>query len=391
MKSCIIYLPSVVYLREWSFFYADAFEKLGYEVSFIPLLEPENIARNMQEAMAKEPSFILSIYAESFDFTANEKSFYDAFQIPILALCIDHPSIDIDKFEALKCKYSFWGLYDKADTEYAKKYIGSDRNYFFAPNAGFLSTSPKVPFNEREYDITFCGSITDYEICRQVWENLNNPGINAFCEATVELLLSDDKLSASQAIEDVMRTFDYLSFDPKEKTIHLLVKAISFYVRGYRRVAMLKQLGENGLKIHCFGRKNEFFRLDCPSLVIHDFLNTSDYLEVLSRSKIVINTSPVSKYAATERLLSAMMNGAAVITDVNDFLLDNFKKDESFIGFSHLDYKAMAEKLSGLSASSDKLEEIAYNGEEKAKNNHTIMHRAKNLIEVAETGKQMLL
>ena len=391
MKSCIVYLPSVVYLRDWSFFYADAFDKCGYDVSFIPLLDRENLLQNVNDALAKKPSFILSIYAESFDYSSNDKSFYDTLQIPLLAICIDHPSIDIEKFQTLKSRFVFWGLYDRADTDYALKYIDSDKNYFYAPNAGFSSSSPLVPFNERDYDITFCGSIVDCEACRKMWDDFKNSHVKAFCEGAVELLLSDDAKSVSEAIAEVMRSRDYLSFYPKGKTFHFLAKAISFYVRGYRRVALLKQLAEQGLKIHCFGRKNDFFRLDHPNLVINDFLGTSDYLEVLSRSKIVINTSPMSRYAATERLLSAMLNGAAVVTDVNDFLVDNFTENENFIGFSHLDYKALGDKLSQLLGSRDLLADIASSGKEAAEKNHTVMHRAEKLIEVAETGRQLLM
>lgn len=391
MKSCIVYLPSVVYLRDWSFYYADAFDKYGYNVSFIPLLDSENILRNLNEALAKNPSFILSIYAESFDYDSKDTSIYDTLQIPLLAICIDHPSIDIEKFQTLKSRYVFWGLYDRADTDYALKYIGSDKNYFFAPNAGFASSSPVVPFNKRDYDITFCGSLMDYESYRKVWDQYDNPHVKAFCESTVELLLSNDTLSISEAVEEAMHYYNFLSFHPKGKTLHFLSKAISFYVRGYRRETLLKQLAEQGLKIHCFGRKSDFSKLSHPNLMIYDFLGTSDYLEVLNRSKIVINTSPMSKYATTERLISAMLNGAAVATDINDFLSDNFTEDESFIGFSHLDYRTLVDKLSRLLASTDTLEEIALNGQNAAEKNHTVMHRAQTLIEVAETGRQLLM
>jgi spore maturation protein CgeB len=123
--------------------------------------------------------------------------------------------------------------------------------------------------------------------------------------------------------------------------------------------------------------------------VTHDFLNTREYLATMSRSKIVLNTTPNGKYSMTERQLSAMMNGAAVATDTNDYIEQCFA-DNSIIGFSHKDYKALADKLLYLLASPQKLEEIARNGEEAAKKNHTVQHRAANLISVAETGRLLL-
>jgi len=104
---------------------------------------------------------------------------------------------------------------------------------------------------------------------------------------------------------------------------------------------------------------------------------------------LVLNTTPNGKYSITERQLSAMINGAAVATDANDYIEQCFP-ETSIIGFSHKDYKALADKLSYLLASPQKLEEIARNGEDAAKKNHTVRHRAANLIAVAETCKLLL-
>jgi len=396
-KNCVIYLGAVrdtdQYMRDWSCAYAAALRELGYVVAIIDFTTDGKI---FTESLLKalnlnpKPAFILSIHGYAHDLQAgNGQSLYDLYQIPFLALSLDNVTcypISI-KHES---RFTFWGLYDKPDLDYAIKYINPNKNYFFAPNAGFSSSAPPTSFHERDYDIMFCGTIFDPEYYKNNWKQFSNPHLDALCESMLEILLPDNRKSPFEAIEEALRCLGILSFNDVGNNFHALVNVVSSYVRGYRRKALLNELAQAGLKIHCFGHKKQLEKLDNPNLIIHDFLYTREYLEVLGRSKIVLNTTPNGKYSVTERQLSAMMNGAAVATDTNDYIEQSFTDNTSIIGFSHKDYKSLADKLSYLLASPQKLEEIARNGEEAAKKNHTVRHRAADLIAVAETGKFLL-
>jgi len=395
-KSCIIYLNEVKdtdqYRRDWAYAYAEVLHELGYNVTLIDFADDgKTLTLNLMKALdsSPRPAFILSIHGHAGKLqTKDGQSLYDFFQIPFLALCIDNAAgyPDLIKHES---RFTFLGLYDKSDLDYAQKYINPNKNYFFAPNAGFSSSVPPKPFNERDYDILFCGAVFTPEEYKNNWKQFNLPYLDALCEAVAELLLSDNRKSLMEAMEEALLYYGIFSRNDVGIRFHTVLNVVSSYVRGCRRTALLKELAQAGLKIHCFGNKKQLEKLDHPNLTIHDFLQTREYLETLGRSKVVLNTTPNGKYSITERQLSAMINGAAVATDANDYIEQCFP-ETSIIGFSHKDYKALADKLSYLLASPQKLEEIARNGEDAAKKNHTVRHRAANLIAVAETCKLLL-
>jgi len=396
-KNCIIYLKTSVgspkYIIDWSHAYADVLLELGYGVAIIDFSTDEKtLTENLLKALNSnpKPEFILSIHGHAYDLQAGDgQSIYDHYQIPFLALTLDNPMVYHGSIK-YQSRYTFCGLYDKSDLDYAVKYINPNKNYFFAPNVGFSSTVPPTPFHERNFDIMFCGTVFEPEIYKNYWKKLNIPHIDKLCETLVELLLSDNRKSLFEAMEEALHRHGIFSLDGVGNSFHTIVSVVSSYVRGYRRTALLKGLAQAGLEVHCFGHKKQLEKLEHPNLIIHDFLYTREYLETLGRSKIVLNTTPNGKYSTTERLLSAMMNGAAVATDINDYIEQCFTDNTSFIGFSHKDYKALADKLSYLLASPQKLEEIARNGEEAAKKNHTVRHGAVDLIAVAETGSLLL-
>jgi len=395
-KNCIVYLKTGAggqYMRDWSYAYADALRELGYGVAIIDFsTDGKTLTESMLKALNSnpKPAFILSIHGYAYDLQAGDgQSLYDLYQIPFLVLSLDNITFYHMPIKH-ESRFTFWGLYDKADLDYAVKYITPNKNYFFAPNAGFSSTVPPTPFHERDYDIIFCGTLWNPEDSKNNWKQFNIPHLDALCEAMVELLLSNNRKSIFEAMEEALRCQGIFSLNGVGNNFHAIVDAVSAYVRGYRRTALLNELAQAGLKVHCFGHKKQLERLDHPNLLIHDFLYTREYLEALGRSKIVLNTTPNGKYTMTERQLSAMMNGAAVATDINDYIEQCFTDDTSFIGFSHKDYQALADKLSYLLASPQKLEEIARNGEDAAKKNHTVKHRAADLIAVAETGRLLL-
>ena len=396
-KNCIIYLGAVrdlaQYMRDWSLAYADIIRELGYKVTIVDFsTDVKTLSESLVKALSSDPkpSFVLSVHGYGYDLQVeNGQSIYDQCQIPFLALSLDNPMIYIESIKH-ESRFTFWGLYDKSDLDYAIKYINPNKNYLFTPNAGFSSSSPPMPFHERDCDIMFCGTIFEPEEYRKSWKQFNIPHLATLCEAVVELLLSDNRKSLFEAMEEALLCLGIFSLNGVGNNIHTIVNVVSFYVRGYRRMALLNELAQAGMKIHCFGHKKQLEKLNHPNLVIHDFLYTREYLEALGRSKIVLNTTPNGKYSMTERQLSAMMNGAAVATDTNDYIEQCFTGNTNIIGFSHKDYKALADKLSYLLASPQKLEEIARNGEDAAKKNHTVRHRAADLIAVAEIGRELL-
>jgi len=78
-KNCVIFLSKFDYYNDWSYFYADAFDQLGYDVSFIPNQEAINFNAYLSAALEKNPDFFLGLNAEGNNIKLDGNYIYDIF------------------------------------------------------------------------------------------------------------------------------------------------------------------------------------------------------------------------------------------------------------------------------------------------------------------------
>lgn len=308
-------------------------------------------------------------------------------KIPCFNMIVDHPMYYHTYFHFLPPQYYHISI-DRYHETYVKKYYPYVKSIGFLPHAGSEIDARYKPFSERKFDVVFTGNYTSIEKCKPYFQEMGEEYEHFYQKVAQEALWNSTK-----PLEEVM--YDTVTRDIEEPTnlefAQLMHKAsfLDLYLRCYIRGRVIASLVDHGIKVHVFGDGWE--DLECLSpenLIITREISSYACLEVLSEAKIALNIMPWFKDGAHDRIFNSILNGAYCVTDHSVYLDEIFTGDE--VGFYEIDYieklplyiKRLLENTKVLETKS----QMAYN---KVKANHTWEQRAKALVHMFETYKNV--
>jgi glycosyltransferase involved in cell wall biosynthesis len=249
--------------------------------------------------------------------------FWDISKIP-------HWSILVDPFfyytDYLKSPLSILSCVDRLDVEHLKN--PQFQNAFFWPHA----VEPELDFDrkaERPYDVVMLGSCYDEETLKQHWRAGTTPQVVKVIEEAIEIVLGDNHTHIYDA---TMQALDHYRLSPKEVPLNKILFYVDNYSRGYDRVQLIKSI--KNAQVHVFGGtcwrdekpilgwSNSL--VDMPNVTIHPAVPYAESLEIMKKSKIVLNSTPFFKSGSHERTLTSLACGALPITSDNLWVRENF-------------------------------------------------------------------
>jgi len=360
--------------------FAKAFKELGYHPVCIDLNEPDS-ANRLSLHLNDNTSFFFSIDFAGIDITVNGgASIFEYFNIPLVTLLRD----TIDGYAMTipnTYKNVYIGIYDKYDEHYLK-IINPANKYFHYQMCGYQAAKKNcIDIGQREYDISFCGNIIPLNEIRRCWSDNYGGSIIKLCDNLVERLLDDETKIPVDACNEVVNEYGF-SFHEHYQVLYQIIREVMLYVRSARRVHLLETLANSGLQIDCFGFGNQFRIFSDSNIVYHHPLNFYENLDVMNNSKFVLNTNSLTKYAVTERQLSAMMNGAIVLTDSNDLIDSLFEPGSDLITFTHRGLSKLPELIWSLLSDEEKMRDISMNAQHKALNGFAVGNSAEHIIQL---------
>jgi hypothetical protein len=393
MKKCIIIRSEWKIINGWAPAYAEAFRLLGYEVfladSFTDVLKI--LSCSIKSGCEGSFEFLLTFSGFGIEQASECGLSIESLGIPLVSLYIDHPENTAYRLCQMPAN-SFAGLFDRGDIIYARKYINSQTRYFFLTDAGLEHPDPLPGFDERDIDVLFCGTIPSGYQTRDVVAGTGRPNLLAIFDKLTDMLLTNDKISPYTAFEKLCNDagFDFVPDGTEKAFIHSFLSLATHYVRGRRRIALLRTLLDSELKIACVGDSNQTKIFNSPNLEVLDAmkLNTfgEGYLKMIRRAKVTINTSPLSQYALSERQPTSMLNGALVVSDMNPYMDIYFKDNRDLIAYSHSDYSTLPERIRQVMCNREKWAAMTQSAYAAAKEHHTFINRAKEILQVLHSG-----
>jgi spore maturation protein CgeB len=147
---------------------------------------------------------------------------------------------------------------------------------------------------------------------------------------------------------------------------------------------ILSELDKSGLKTTIYG--NNWPEGIFKKHSINGAVGFNDILKLMTRSKIVLN---IGNYpdGSHERVFSAMLNGALMLSDYNSYLAEIFEEDKEIAFYRWLDLEVLPEKTAYLLSHPEKMKEIALKGKRKAEKEHTWKSRAESLLKIVNGFK----
>ncbi|WP_315121944.1 glycosyltransferase [uncultured Clostridium sp.] len=342
------------------------YKELGFEVDVLDLLD-SNLVDNINHIIInKKCDYISSANCIGADIKLNNgKNLYDVLDIPFLGGLGDHPVNQLSRIINSPRKTLFMCI-DEENVEYFGKYFPDKEIVLMNANGSFSANYEKKKFSDRKIDVLFAGSLINPIDIKKSWENLDRNSkliINEISDLAIKekfLINIDNEISKI-----------FLKYHIKNNNLNyraLIHSEIEKYVRFYKRYELIKKIGESDLNVVCIGNVKEYNKLNkSGNLIIKDKVDYQSLLETMNDSKMLLNISGQLYNGATERILSAMINGAAVVTKEDRFTKSHFKDGENIILYN---FDTIVDKIKYYMENIDDLEKIALNGQREAINKY---------------------
>ena len=377
----------------------ETFIRLGHNVQICPF--PDAIRTGQKEAdkllrghlQKGENDFVFS-----FNYFPVVSVLCQEFQIPYISWVYDSPYIHVYSYTVLNsCNYIF--LFDYAIYEELRN-EGISTVYYLpmAVNEHRLEKLDNTEIRERKYraDIAFVGSLYD-ETKHRLYDKFQN--INPFSKGYLDAIIQAQKkvygyyflkdLITPEILEEMQRAYPS---DPNANTVMTPEAIYADYalarqVTALERQEILTLLGTacKERRIHLYTNNQQRQIPGVTNLGAVDYYREMPY--VFLNSKINLNITLRSiKTGIPLRAFDIMGCGGFLLTNYQEELLQYFEPDVDFVYYN--DYGDLLEKVEYYLTHDRERMEIAANGCEKVRTQHTMQKRLEAMAAVLNAPEE---
>lgn len=316
--------------------------------------------------------------------------FCDLIRIPHVAYVVDSPNGFVS---LVKSPFTIIASVDKQACDFFRGINAT--SVLFMPhgvekNLGFESYE-----QDRPYDVLLLSSCIDYEQIRQQWNKQYPKGLGQVLDEAAEKAMADDRLSYVQAFVTSLDAYVAKGgeVDPEKINFIELLDVLEMYIRGRARVQMVRAIKD--AKVSIFGAPSKTTSWEKQlgkqsNVVIHDAVPYDQALELMQRSKIVLNSCAWIKYGIHERILAGLASGALVITDDNPYIDQQFKDGASVATYHYGKEETLNALVNDYLSDEAKRRKVVAAGREQVMHHHTWDHRAQALLKELEPMLQKI-
>ncbi|MBT3238476.1 MAG: glycosyltransferase family 1 protein [Rhodospirillaceae bacterium] len=250
----------------------------------------------------------------------------------------------------------------------------------FLPHGGPMPGDAALAMGDRDIDLLFLGNIPDVLVddvfngrLGKLPDNLQRLVVGA-----IERILGGGGYPfAGFRVECGERGIDmFADIDPD--TLIYVYSLFENYIAAVHRLDLLQSL--SGFKVHLVGKVPDGIELDAPGFVRHGYVPFDQALDMIGRTKILLNMNPQLAAGSHERVWQGMALGCVVLTN-NSLFLQDFFTDGREIMYTRSESGPLAERLSAVIGDDARLQGMADAARSLYKNDHTWESRADTIID----------
>ncbi len=362
-----------------------AFNRMGITTVILDLTEPETI--DFQKLSIEKFSLIFSINVGA-DVKIGNDNIAQVFDIPHYILYVDHPS---DQFE--RCRSTTQNhIISFLDRSHARWF-----NTMFPRQAGAVCVIPPgANISEKSYDdinpdqflerrnipVLFTGTIRQQS--SPAWRQEPDSEGKQILEAAYELATSKNAMPLDQALK-VATTSLFGGYDKSIlNQLYPLAQYLHNHIHSIRRYEALCALADADIPVWVYGKGWTDHLSRFQSFHYKGEGSFDETLELLKKTRLVLNTNTNFVEGAHERIFAAQAAGAAVISDRSSWLEEKFTDGLNIQFFDWNPEINVAEKVSSLINNPEAIYQIAKNGRKETLKNHLWENRIEMIFDIAK-------
>ncbi len=340
--------------------------------------------RLFDRKIAKDPKkFIGMVFSDPPDCTLSfngllpdsEGNFLcDLIAIPHVAILAYSPQ---HFFPMAKSPFTVICCIDQFHERFFKMFEGT--HTLFLPHAAWAG----IEYNaaaKRPYDVAVLATFMDPDDVRKRWTKKYSADVCQILEEAADLTLERPLVSFIEAFSECMKSpLAQRRVDPSKLNYKELFNDLEDYIRALDRAEALHAIED--CEIHVFGHGNweKFIPKTKAKITVHKPVDFYEAVDVMKKSKIVLNCTPHIKYGGHERFFTAFMCGALPITGRYPYLESVF--EENTVYYSPPNWGDMNLLIERYLTDSAERQRIVEAGRNITLEKHTWDQRAETLIE----------
>lgn len=361
---------------------AQAFTRLGVGCRILEA-ERNNPRPFLEKLFGDKPDCTLSFNGLLPD--DQGRFFCDLIHIPHVACLVDSPNNFLD---LIKSPLTIITCVDRGFVDFFQGMNFS--RALFMPHGADASMPRPDPQRKFHYEVVVLSSCIDYEKNRAAWPRKYSPLLAKAIEEAAEITLSDDKTSYVQALVRVIDTYVRKPNGPDPTKIDFvsILDDLEFYIKGKDRVELVRAVKDAPVDI--FGSPDgtanwkKYLGQTNTNIRYHDPVPFEQALDIMSQSKVLLNSGAWVKNGSHERVFSGIASGALVITNSNPYISQEFKDGESLAFYTPGNWEAANGIVNRMLHDDEKRNQIVEKGYQIVMAHHTWDMRAAKLLEEIE-------
>lgn len=354
----------------------EAFQRLGVS-SRILVAQHDNPKPFLTELFKDVPDCTLSFNGLLPD--EDGRFFADLIRIPHVAYVVDSPNTFVSLANS---PFTVIASVDQNAVEFFRGVNAS--NVLFMPHGveKTLSFDPKD--DERIYEVVMLASCIDYEAIYADWKNYP-PALLEVLEEAAHTALNDPKKSVVQSFVSAMdkKMTEGAPLDPNTIDFIEILDQLEMYIRGKERVELIRNIKDAKVDIFGAAAATTSWKKQLgnqTNVIFHEGISYEQALQVMQKSKIVLNSCAWIKNGTHERALAGMGAGALVLTASNPFMEESFTDGKNIAFYTYKDLNQVNNTINRYLKDETLRRQVAHAGREVAMHHHTWDIRASTLV-----------
>ena len=375
MRKLIFGVGSIETLFYFSKQLCMAADKIGVEYYLVDIDNPrEDLKQDLME-YKKNAECVAIVFNMRCDAKILEEC-----EIPVYDILVDHPRRFTEYMDNAISNLTLIVL-DRVHVEYVKAHFSKVKNVFFMPLGG-AREGVEIPYEDRRIDVLYAGS-NSFSPYFPKLTFLQDSG-EEFYRVALNLIVEQPDLSGEDALKliAVLRQMD-LSNPKWEEQIYKIADVLEQNVRAFYKKEMMKRISESGISVDIYGNNWEipdyFYH---ENVHFHKSVASKEINQITGNAKISLNSMPLFKDGAHDRIFTAMLSGAVSVTDPSKYLIDRFENARDIIFYDLTNMDVMVDNIKFLLEHPKIAAEIADSGRKKAEQNDTWDCRFLDLLEI---------
>jgi hypothetical protein len=366
-------------------FAARGFAPAVYDLAGIPDVE----AAIAQSANGEPTALVFSINILGEHRDSQGRGMSQIFNAPHVLLSVDYALSLASRLRATPATTSLLCV-DPTQAEGVKSIFGASRfaSVGFCAHAAVgepaIDEGPEA-FAARDIPILWSG--TFQKPGPPVW-NSQPPAVRKLYEDAVDVALSVEWMPPLDALDHVLRANGADPANPALQTARCDAGHIDARVRVIRRFELISRLAKLGLPLTVCG--NGWEGADLPRANLLGPVSMANAVGLMRRARIVLNTNGNFGAGAHERPLSALLAGAAVLSDYSRFYAEAFLEGEDIALYRWKALNAGLDQLARLQAEPEAAYAIAQAGGAKVAAHHRWADRMDIILNAAQASRSAL-